>query len=320
MNRPPAFQFYAADWLDLKVMRMSYAAQGVYIRLLVHMWKDSPDQCSLPDDDRALSKMLGLSPVRWHQIKNEIQHHADPIFVERDSLLISARLQAESTKQQQYRKLQSKKGEASGKARFNRGSTVVQPEHQPKGNSSSSVFSLQSSSSDKEEDILSSSCADTSGLAPAEQSKNGKQVRKQNRLGEPSDQALSLATKLRDSLLANFPNSIPPPVAALRQWAYEIDKLNRLDGKTWEQIEWLLAWSQKDPFWSANIQSGAKFRKQWNQLLAKASKEQPQYSAPLTGNEPESSTMRWLREGKEAAAREQQARAEQQERKRQHGE
>lgn len=167
MNRPPAFQFYAADWLDLKVMRMSYAAQGVYIRLLVHMWKDSPDQCSLPDDDRALSKMLGLSPVRWHQIKNEIQHHADPIFVERDSLLISARLQAESTKQQQYRELQSKKGEASGKARFNRGSTVVQPEGQPEVNSSSPSSSPSSSSSLSSTPPLSLKEKETTTSSPA---------------------------------------------------------------------------------------------------------------------------------------------------------
>ena len=169
----------------------------------------------------------------------------------------------------------------------------------------------------KEEDIGISSCAEPSGFARVEQSQNGRRVKKKQPDLPP--QALDLAEKLKDSILANVPGAIAPTPDEQRQWAGDIEKLSRINGKTWEQIEWLLSWSQHDPFWSQNIQSGAKFRKQWNQLLARASKEQPQYSAPITGNEPESSTMRWLREGKEAAAREQQARAEQQERKRQHG-
>lgn len=109
--------------------------------------------------------------------------------------------------------------------------------------------------------------------------------RKKKKTEDLPTQALALATKLKDSMLTNTPGTIAPTVPALRQWAADVEKLHRLDGKTWEQIEWLLAWSQHDPFWRANILSGAKFRQKWNQLLAQASKEQPKLSAPLTDEE-----------------------------------
>ena len=64
-DRPPAFLFYAKDWLDWRVLRMSDAAQGVYIRLLAFMWKDSKDQCSIPNDDAQIAKALGKSEKKW---------------------------------------------------------------------------------------------------------------------------------------------------------------------------------------------------------------------------------------------------------------
>ena len=157
-----------------------------------------------------------------------------------------------------------------------------------------------------------SSCAELSEFAPAETSQNGQRPAKRKGSEELPEQALTLAEKLKDSLLANIPSFIPPSTAQQRRWAVDINKLNRVHNKTWEQIEWLLAWSQKDPFWSANIQSGAKFRKQWNQLLAKASKEQPKYSAPLAAERQEDDFSRLARETREAA--EQKATAEKEQR------
>src|ERR1043165_5253240 len=141
MNRPPAFQFYPKDWLDFKVQRMSLAAQGVYLKLLCFMWTDSRDQCSMLDDDELLARALGITLEQWVELRKELQHDFEPLFEAKDGRLVSARLHHEAIKQRKYRRQQSIKGSRSAQQRVNRGSTVVQPMHQPEGNSSSSSSS-----------------------------------------------------------------------------------------------------------------------------------------------------------------------------------
>jgi len=146
VNRSPAFQFYAADWFDFRVQRMSLAAQGAYIKLLAFMWKDSPDQCSILDDDRLLAKSLGISISIWKKLREEMQMAGDPILIQVEGRLVSKRLSKEAEKQRTYRAEQADKGRRSAQQRLNHGSTTVQPEHQPEGNSSSSSPSSSPSS------------------------------------------------------------------------------------------------------------------------------------------------------------------------------
>jgi len=54
----------------------------------------------------------------------------------------------------------------------------------------------------------------------------------------------------------------------VERWAKDIDKLHRLDGHPWDRIAAVAAWSQADPFWQANILSGAKLREKFDQLQA----------------------------------------------------
>lgn len=151
MNRPPAFQFYPKDWLDFKVQRMSFAAQGVYMKLLCYMWNDSRTQYSILNDDNLLAQAIGLKIEDFLQIKLEIQNKKNPVLVEKNGYLISERLKHEALKQRKYRKLQAEKGLKSAQQRFNRGSTVVQPEGQPKVNSSSLSSSSSSVSNTKKQ-------------------------------------------------------------------------------------------------------------------------------------------------------------------------
>lgn len=58
------------------------------------------------------------------------------------------------------------------------------------------------------------------------------------------------------------------------QWADDIEKLNRIDGRTWEQIEWMIRWAQNDDFWHKNILSPNKLRKQFNRLCVEAKGKQ----------------------------------------------
>jgi len=60
-------------------------------------------------------------------------------------------------------------------------------------------------------------------------------------------------------------------VATIARWAADIDKLNRVDGQAWGNIEAVIGWCQADSFWSSNILSGKKLREQFDQLTAKMS-------------------------------------------------
>ena len=57
-------------------------------------------------------------------------------------------------------------------------------------------------------------------------------------------------------------------------WAMDIEKINRLDGRSYEDIEKVIRWA-KTPgnFWFANIMSGKKLRMQFSRLYIEANKK-----------------------------------------------
>lgn len=52
-------------------------------------------------------------------------------------------------------------------------------------------------------------------------------------------------------------------------WLTDMDRLNRIDGRSWDEIEKVIRWCQQDSFWRTNILSPAKLRKQFDQLKLK---------------------------------------------------
>ena len=50
-------------------------------------------------------------------------------------------------------------------------------------------------------------------------------------------------------------------------WAEHINKLHRIDGRSYEQIEMMIKWVQSDSFWSQNILSTYKLREKFNDLI-----------------------------------------------------
>lgn len=97
--KPPAFQFYPKDYLEFKVLRMSDAAQGIYMRLLCHIWIGTETQYSIPNNDKTLAKILSISFSKWIRNKKEIQQILDPLFIEEGGMLVSKRLREEAEKQ-----------------------------------------------------------------------------------------------------------------------------------------------------------------------------------------------------------------------------
>lgn len=87
------------------------------------------------------------------------------------------------------------------------------------------------------------------------------------------DKAYQAALYLDEELGARL-GQRPVEERRLQAWAEAFDKCHRLDGHSWEELEQVLQFSQKDPFWSANILSGGKFREKYVQLLAKMRQEE----------------------------------------------
>ena len=112
--KPPAFQFYPDDFIG-GTCDLSAEEVGAYIRLLCYQWSRG----SIPDDAAKLARIAGVNVTH-----DTLQKFPDGK---------NARLEFERQKQAEYRAMQSAKGQASAKARFNRGSTVVQPKHEPDG-------------------------------------------------------------------------------------------------------------------------------------------------------------------------------------------
>jgi hypothetical protein len=50
------------------------------------------------------------------------------------------------------------------------------------------------------------------------------------------------------------------------KWLSDMERLNRIDERSWEQITKAIEWCQADDFWRGNIMSPGKLRKQYDQL------------------------------------------------------
>ena len=55
----------------------------------------------------------------------------------------------------------------------------------------------------------------------------------------------------------------------LERWAEDIDKLNRINDVSWNDINTVMVWAMDDAFWRQNIRSGSKFRKQFSNLAGR---------------------------------------------------
>lgn len=141
--KPPAFQFYADDFLA-GVADMTQAEVGAYILLLCHQW----NRGSAP-----------VEPERQQLLaKGSVSEHVLAKFQKQpDGTLKNQRLETERQKQEDYREKQRQKGISSGESRrtaselrFNRGSTVVatgsEPNSQPEANREATLLSPSPSS------------------------------------------------------------------------------------------------------------------------------------------------------------------------------
>ncbi|WP_163258461.1 hypothetical protein [Bacillus paranthracis] len=81
---------------------------------------------------------------------------------------------------------------------------------------------------------------------------------------------LENAKLLFELMLLNNPSAKEPN---FDKWANDFRLMREKDNRTDEQIKYLINWTQKDDFWSTNILSPAKLRKQFDALIVKIKKE-----------------------------------------------
>lgn len=125
-------------------MAMSLEEVGAYWKLVSICWLEE----GLPSELPVLARLLHVTPAKMARLWPAIE----PCFRLESGTYQHPRLDREREKQDEYRRKQSVKGRKSAEARFNHGSTTVQPEGnreatggQPEGNSSSSSSSSSAS-------------------------------------------------------------------------------------------------------------------------------------------------------------------------------
>jgi uncharacterized protein YdaU (DUF1376 family) len=110
MNKPPAYQHYAQDWL-VGTAKLTLEEQGAYQRLLDHQWVDGP----LDPDHGELARILGVTPRRFAKLWKRLARQFPMLHGDGDRLA-NPRLELERQKQMVYRAQQAARGRAGGQA------------------------------------------------------------------------------------------------------------------------------------------------------------------------------------------------------------
>jgi hypothetical protein len=88
----------------------------------------------------------------------------------------------------------------------------------------------------------------------------------QDNIFSPNSDEFRHAKLLYDLILQNDSKAKMPN---LQKWSYDIDKLHRLDGRSFEEIDAVIRWCQNDDFWHSNILSAGKLRSKFQQMVLK---------------------------------------------------
>ena len=114
MSKPPAFQFYAKDWLaDQRVATLTLEEKGAYIELLASAWVEG----SIPADVGAIAALLRIRPAKAEKVWTVLSG----FFLQAPGLpgrLVNRRLEVEREAMDRYRAGQAEKGRAGNRKRW----------------------------------------------------------------------------------------------------------------------------------------------------------------------------------------------------------
>jgi len=95
-------------------------------------------------------------------------------------------------------------------------------------------------------------------------------------VSKTSAEAAEIVEKMHEMIKRRLPNRANKKrtQAQLQKDIETIEKIHRLDGYSYAEINAVMKWSQEDDFWSQNILSTAKLRKQFDKLVLRMRAEQ----------------------------------------------
>lgn len=102
------------------------------------------------------------------------------------------------------------------------------------------------------------------------------------RIYDDSSPYFQLSQYLFSKILQNNPEARKPNYQG---WADELRKMVELDGRTEQQVQGMIDWSQSDDFWKTNILSAKKLREKYDQMKVTANANYKK--KPKTENLPE---------------------------------
>jgi hypothetical protein len=263
-QRAPAFQFFPRQFSgDDQVMGMDLEAVGAHM-LLMCTAASSPERCRIDADEYAIrTRLRNPSDDAWQRIKKQLLAGAWKVSDD-GKYWIQRGLERTFQKQKEFSDSQRARADqrwSSKDAKSMPGPCGADAERMPE------VCSSSSSSASKTNIMSEPSGSDPIGARPKKTSP------------APTDAGLRMAQMLKGYILQNNPNA-KLAEGQIQKWAVEADRMVRNDGRTERQIADLIAFSQQDSFWFANILSMSKLRQQFDQLTNQRKRKQQDFPEP----------------------------------------
>lgn len=257
----PYLPLYVQDFLtDEKLAECSAQSTGVYIRLMCLMHKSSQYGCILlkQKDKQNESKIQNFAC----KLARQMPYTVDVIAAALEELLEEEVIQIEGDVLSQKRMVKDAKlsdtRSTSGKRAKKSSKKSLQEDF---AGDFAGDFATAKSQANTENEIENENEDETEEEVTPE--------KKQKKKFAQEDYAYLLATYLGQRISQRCPTIRAPDEKTLQRWADAFDKCNRIDGHDWDEIKYVLKFSQDDAFWQANILSGQKFREKYVQLLSK---------------------------------------------------
>lgn len=292
----PYLPLYVQDFLtDEKLAECSAQSTGVYIRLMCLMHKSSQYGCILlkQKDKQNESKIRNFAC----KVAKQMPYTVDVIASALEELLEEEVIQIDGDTLFQKRMVKDAKisdtRASAGKRRKNTAKKSGDEDFACDFATAKSQAKPENENEIEIEGEIDTENEDETGTEEIPAPPKG-----QKKKFAQDDHAYLLATYLANRIAQRCPSIRAPNAKTLQRWADAFDKCNRIDGHNWDEMKYVLKFSQDDAFWQDNILSGQKFREKYVQLL---SKMQRQSGRKLDGNpiQPETSNpfLRMLQEG-----------------------
>ena len=248
----PFMPLYVADYLADSA-HLSTTGHGAYLLLIMTYWQRGEP---LPDDDRKLARIARLTDPEWEEIKGDIRD----FFTPQDGRLTHGRIDREL----ENVSVKSDKKRASAEKRWGK----------VKENAGSGADEMQTKC-ERIPDAIQVQChTDTDTDTDTEKGEGNTPSPQKAEKPEIPDEALEIAQELEKLHRETLDPGFHPPASHIRSWAADIEKLNRIDRRGWDDIREALSWAKRPGcFWGPNILSGKTFRQKFPTIWAQMSKD-----------------------------------------------